>query len=536
MTDSLADDGNLVRVRAQVMMRDDSTGGWVPLGGGGLSHVAVRKRKLSAGECEEDCQHEYLILGKRMSDQLVVLSCTIKRDFEYNKVMPTFHHWKTGNKKFGLTFQTAADARAFDRGVNLAVEDLLEGVSENSPLHQIHLDVGDEEVFMQLELPMERDSCSSNGSSPPPPHKTATSSASPLKAAALTTSPHTSSPLGPPLRGGDSPSYQPLENAYPQFDTHHRLNFLTRSQTIGGGSASSSGRGRGRRAAEGLPLGDPPPPGDNIYEWLHSTAQQPPLPLSSTSRTRESDTLSDKYLGYMLDRGGGGGGGSLAYESGSGKFCDSLSDAYVKFDIKEQEPHYHYPNLDSLSNVLPLCKPGGKNGEAAAAPDRRRDSVASLKQRLEEEDESGLVHGGGRPPLSGSKKGAGARRGKKGKKGGQLRLLQERCAHCQELYTESENRRGVCRYSPDPLKQGIDCLSCLSCAKCLLYHCHYEDENFSEDDICTCTDTDGHLAKRWLGLSLLAVLVPCLCLYPALTACYTCGRACHACGGKHVPV
>ena len=30
---------------------------------------------------------------------------------------------------------------------------------------------------------------------------------------------------------------------------------------------------------------------------------------------------------------------------------------------------------------------------------------------------------------------------------------------------QSENRRGVCRYSPDTLKQGIDCLSCLSCAK-----------------------------------------------------------------------
>jgi hypothetical protein len=105
-------------------------------------------------------------------------------------------------------------------------------------------------------------------------------------------------------------------------------------------------RGRGRRA-EGLPLGDPPPPGDNIYEWLHSAAQQPP---ACTTRTRESDTLSDKYLGYVLDRGGGG---SLTYEGGGGggKFCDSLSDAYVKFDIKEQEPHYHYPNLDSLSNV-----------------------------------------------------------------------------------------------------------------------------------------------------------------------------------------
>ena len=41
--------------------------------------------------------------------------------------MPTFHHWRTGEKKFGLTFQTAADARAFDRGVRTAVEELLEG-------------------------------------------------------------------------------------------------------------------------------------------------------------------------------------------------------------------------------------------------------------------------------------------------------------------------------------------------------------------------------------------------------------------------
>lgn len=41
--------------------------------------------------------------------------------------MPTFHHWRTEDKKFGLTFQTAADARAFDKGVRTAVEDLLDG-------------------------------------------------------------------------------------------------------------------------------------------------------------------------------------------------------------------------------------------------------------------------------------------------------------------------------------------------------------------------------------------------------------------------
>ena len=38
----------VVIVVTQVMMREDSTGGWVPLGGGGLSHVAVRKRKVKS--------------------------------------------------------------------------------------------------------------------------------------------------------------------------------------------------------------------------------------------------------------------------------------------------------------------------------------------------------------------------------------------------------------------------------------------------------------------------------------------------------
>ena len=51
----------------------------------------------------------------------------MKKDFEYNKVMPTFHHWMSGENRFGLTFQTAADARAFDKGVRMAINDILEG-------------------------------------------------------------------------------------------------------------------------------------------------------------------------------------------------------------------------------------------------------------------------------------------------------------------------------------------------------------------------------------------------------------------------
>ncbi|KAL8169342.1 UNVERIFIED_CONTAM: hypothetical protein K2H54_047021 [Gekko kuhli] len=57
----------------------------------------------------------------------VVLECTLKKDLIYNKVTPTFHHWKIDNKKFGLTFQSPADARAFDRGIRRAVEDISQG-------------------------------------------------------------------------------------------------------------------------------------------------------------------------------------------------------------------------------------------------------------------------------------------------------------------------------------------------------------------------------------------------------------------------
>ncbi|CAL1270562.1 unnamed protein product, partial [Larinioides sclopetarius] len=154
MVEGSLDDGNfLVRVRAQVMTRDDSTGGWVPMGGGGLSNVSVRKRIIS----EDEKKPEYIICGKRISDQTVVLSCTIKRDFQYNKVMPTFHHWRTGDKKFGLTFQTAADARAFDKGVRSAVEDLLEVFSGVGCGQRTRGgdDAGDDDVFMMLMMATE---------------------------------------------------------------------------------------------------------------------------------------------------------------------------------------------------------------------------------------------------------------------------------------------------------------------------------------------------------------------------------------------
>jgi len=526
------DGHHLVRVRAQVMMREDSTGGWVPLGGGGLSHVAVRKRKIHH-EDDPPCKHEYLIYGKRINDQKVVMSCTIKKDFQYNRVMPTFHHWKTGNLKYGLTFQTAADARAFDKGVKSAMDDLLaehtvacphkhcmlapdtRGLSSPvSPVGQLNRDVEEDDVFMQLELPLERDSGSSGESSP-----------------LGETSP-------PPV--SSTPSRDALmPDLYQQYETHPRMTFpnLHRSRTITG----VPNRLRTSRSP-GLPSGDTGPLGDNIYEWLQTCPKTERIPLrtkiseenvdnlenldkfkdrgKSDIRTFEKDFLNLRY-NIPIPAGSGGPGPVsdpryVALPGEDSVFEDIYgSDAYVKFDILSVEPQYHYPNLDTNSK--------GLVHQSQPTEDLKREEGPCSRLRLPS-------------PTSNKRKQNKDKRKKfkKDPKKPQARLLQERCVHCHELYYESENAPGSCRYSPDVLRQGIECVSCLACAKCLLYHCHYEDENFTDDDICTCDDTDGHLGKRWLGLSLLAVLVPCLCLYPILTACHSCGRACRLCGGRHV--
>ncbi len=61
----------------------------------------------------------------------------LRKDTQYTKANPTFHHWKTEEKRFGLTFQSSADARAFDKGVNRAVEDLLEGEAYNKSFSHV---------------------------------------------------------------------------------------------------------------------------------------------------------------------------------------------------------------------------------------------------------------------------------------------------------------------------------------------------------------------------------------------------------------
>jgi len=58
----------MVRVKAQVMTRDESTGGWVPLGRGGMSVVGLRRLTTAT---DKDVTTEYRLHGQRIADQSV---------------------------------------------------------------------------------------------------------------------------------------------------------------------------------------------------------------------------------------------------------------------------------------------------------------------------------------------------------------------------------------------------------------------------------------------------------------------------------
>lgn len=56
-----------------------------------------------------------------------VLECAVQRGLVYNKVNPIFHHWRVEDRKFGLTFQSPADAISFEKGLQTVIDKLDRG-------------------------------------------------------------------------------------------------------------------------------------------------------------------------------------------------------------------------------------------------------------------------------------------------------------------------------------------------------------------------------------------------------------------------
>ncbi|XP_013184754.1 sprouty-related, EVH1 domain-containing protein 1 [Amyelois transitella] len=406
-----------VRVRAQVMCRDEGTGGWVALGGGGLADVMVGRRPCarpphrvsgdgdSNGDTTSSCAnaptHEYFIHGKRISDNMVVLECTIQKDFQYNKVMPTFHHWVTDEKRFGLTFQTAADARAFDKGVRSAVEELLDGL------------------------------------------------------------------------GGAWPSLHAYtkHNPAPKDDDEEQnifecLNLPTDSRS----SSENSTATRTRRRTD-----------DDLTQTpILSAITLPRHPLTDTIKPYE-----------------------VQYEE---KADDSDPDRcpYVHLSAIHD---YTYPQVGSGVITTEKSSPNPK------PPLLKRDS-GSIKK----------IHSySAPPPLP----------GKKSTETFQARI---KCRHCHEWYLESGNRAGACEFAPDCFRSCIDHVTCIKCAQCMLYHCMSDAEGDFAMHPCACAAPDEACAKRWLGITLLSLLVPCLWCYLPLRCVHRAARAARLAGGHHAPL
>ncbi|OWK51469.1 Protein sprouty 3 [Lonchura striata] len=69
----------------------------------------------------------------------------------------------------------------------------------------------------------------------------------------------------------------------------------------------------------------------------------------------------------------------------------------------------------------------------------------------------------------------------------------------------------------------LDYGTCLCCVKGLFYHCSTDDEDTCADDPCSCGP--GSCCARWAAMSVLSLLLPCLCCYfPTLGCLKLCQR------------
>lgn len=111
-----------------------------------------------------------------------------------------------------------------------------------------------------------------------------------------------------------------------------------------------------------------------------------------------------------------------------------------------------------------------------------------------------------------------------------------RCTHCREMFNHECNRPGSCKYAPDKCLENINKVTCMCCVSSIFYHCCRDDEGDYDEQPCSCSSRGRGRSKtmrHWSALAALSVIFPCLCLYPPLSACHSCGVACHCCGGKH---
>ncbi|XP_023393632.1 sprouty-related, EVH1 domain-containing protein 3 isoform X3 [Pteropus vampyrus] len=465
----------MVRVRAVVMARDDSSGGWLPVGGGGLSQVSVCRVRGARPEGGAHQGH-YVIHGERLRDQKTTLECTLKPGLVYNKVNPIFHHWSLGDCKFGLTFQSPAEADEFQKSLLAALAALGRGSltpSSSSSSSSPSQDTAETPCPLTRRKLNLREMSSLAGG-----HTTSQWQSQVLNQGLLLQSPRWQWE-GACVEGSGCAGFGSEATNLPQ------------SHVDSDSSSSHSRQETPPTASVAAPIitvesasgfGPATPP----QRHCSSTQSYPPL-LPFTGIPEPSEPLAGA---------GGLGWGGRGYE-----------------DYRRAGP----PAPLALSTcVVRFAKTGTLRGAALGPPTAL---PAPLTQAAPPAPPARPPPGPTPAPAKASPEAEEA----------------ARCVHCRALFRRrADGRGGRCAEAPDPGRLLVRRLSCLWCAESLLYHCLSDAEgDFS--DPCACEPGHPRPAARWAALAALSLAVPCLCCYAPLRACHwvaaRCG--CAGCGGRH---
>ncbi|KAJ3589987.1 hypothetical protein NHX12_007944 [Muraenolepis orangiensis] len=97
-----------------------------------LKLVLIHRDDVQGRSHEGRGRKEYMIRGERLRDRAPVLECVVQKGLVYNKVNPIFHHWRVDERKFGLTFQSPADAVSFEKGLQGLIDKMDRGSDSTS--------------------------------------------------------------------------------------------------------------------------------------------------------------------------------------------------------------------------------------------------------------------------------------------------------------------------------------------------------------------------------------------------------------------
>ncbi|XP_061576430.1 sprouty-related, EVH1 domain-containing protein 3 [Cololabis saira] len=485
-----------VRVRAVVMTRDDSSGGWVQLGGGGLSHVVIWKGRGLDGRG----RREYVIRGERLRDRAPVLECAVQRGLVYNKVNPIFHHWRVEDRKFGLTFQSPADAISFEKGLQTVIDKLDRGSDSPSSSTPEEADTEDDG---QASHTGSESSSNSRKEMLPKPITIVTS-----------------------------------ESSSTCFVRPEEFSFGS-SQAVTTHTPAQIHPRPGQHQTVLNPPAPPPPPPAPPTPPVGPPASSPLSPtisLLEEEDLRSVDPCKDLWgsPGYEDYRVGGLTGGVVVGGAQDKELC------VVRFEKELAGPAGCELSAGPDSKASPACAsppntvPGVSSGAGSPTDTRKgASSPCCVHASLARTRRRGGDPGGGVSPDEDCPR-PQAPSG-----------CSSRCVYCRSVFSAAENARGRCRDAPDPALRCLRQWTCVWCAESLLYHCMSDSEGeFWEP--CSCDDSLGALGNppggaplccaRWLALLALSLLVPCMCCYLPLRACLRCGERCGCCGGRHKAV